>query len=91
MYHTMSHQYVWVMVCCLQLEVQKTSLDQRRLLPSMASMVMIKSGSMWETCHLHVPWVDTLLLSDGGLLVVDGRTQQVLRITVQGKYSLYWI
>ena len=36
-------------------------------------------------------WVDTLLLSDGGLLVVDGRTQQVLRITVQGKYSLYWI
>ena len=35
--------------------------------------------------------VDTLLLSDGGLLVVDGSTQQVLRITVQGKYSLYWI
>ena len=56
MYHTTSHQYVWVMVCCLQLEVQKTSWDQRRLLPSMASMVMIKSGSMWETCHLHVPW-----------------------------------
>ena len=35
--------------------------------------------------------VDTLLLSDGGLLVVDGDTKQVLRITVQGKYSLYWI
>ena len=35
--------------------------------------------------------VDTLLLSDGGLLVVYGSTQQVLRITVQGKYSLYWI
>ena len=35
--------------------------------------------------------VDTLLLSDGGLLVVDGYTQQVLKITVQGKYSLYWI
>ena len=35
--------------------------------------------------------VDTLLLSDGGLLVVDGNTKQVLRITVQGKYSLYWI
>ena len=35
--------------------------------------------------------VDTLLLSDGGLLVVDGRFQQVLRITVQGIYSLYWI
>ena len=34
--------------------------------------------------------VDTLLLSDGGLLVVDGRTRHVLRITVQGKYSLYW-
>ena len=31
--------------------------------------------------------VDTLLLSDGGLLVVDGNTQQALRITVQGKYS----
>ena len=36
-------------------------------------------------------WVDTLSLSDGGLLVVDGSTRQVLRITVQGKYSLYWI
>ena len=35
--------------------------------------------------------VDTLLLSDGGLLVIDSYTQQVLRITVQGKYSLYWI
>ena len=33
--------------------------------------------------------VDTLLLSDGALLVVDGFTQRVLRITVQGKYSLY--
>ena len=38
------------------------------------------------------PRVDTLLLSDGGLLyVVDGLAKQVLRITVQGKYSLYWI
>ena len=35
--------------------------------------------------------VDRLLLSDGGLLVVDGNTQHFLRITVQGKYSLYWI
>ena len=35
--------------------------------------------------------VDTLSLSDGGLLVADGYTLQVLRITVQGKYSLYWI
>ena len=35
--------------------------------------------------------VDTLLLSDGGLLVVDGFSQKVLRITVQGKYSLYWM
>ena len=34
---------------------ERTTMDQRRLLPSMASMVMIKSGSMWETCHLHVP------------------------------------
>eukprot|EP00731_Ephydatia_muelleri_P004065 Em0002g241a len=33
--------------------------------------------------------VDTLLLSDGGLLVVDGDTQQVLRITVQGLAKLF--
>eukprot|EP00731_Ephydatia_muelleri_P004067 Em0002g243a len=33
--------------------------------------------------------VDTLLLSDGGLLVVDGYTQQVLRITVQGLAKLF--
>ena len=44
-------------------------------------------GDMPFACSM----VDTLLLSDGGLLVVDGNTQQVLRITVQGKYSLYWI
>ena len=30
--------------------------------------------------------VDTLLLSGGGLLMVDGYAQQVLKITVQGKY-----
>ena len=35
--------------------------------------------------------VVTLLLSDGDLLMVDDETEQVLRITVQGKYSLYWI
>ena len=44
-------------------------------------------GDMPFACSM----VDTLLLSDGGLLVVDGNTQQVLSITVQGKYSLYWI
>ena len=44
-------------------------------------------GDMPFACSL----VDTLLLSDGGLLVVDSVTKQVLRITVQGKYSLYWI
>ena len=44
-------------------------------------------GDMPFACDL----VDTLLLSDRGLLVVDGITKQVLRITVQGKYSLYWI
>ena len=44
-------------------------------------------GDMPFACSL----VDTLLLSDGGLLVVDGDTLQVLRITVQGKYSFYWI
>ena len=31
-------------------------------------------------------WVDTLLLSGGGLLMVDGNAQHVLKITVQGKY-----
>ena len=32
-------------------------------------------------------FVDTLLLSGGGLLMVDGSsTQQVLKITVKGKY-----
>ena len=44
-------------------------------------------GDMPFTCFK----VNTLLLSDGGLLVVDGYTTQVLRITVQGKYSFYWI
>ena len=44
-------------------------------------------GDMPFACSM----VDTLLLSDGGLLVVDGSTKQVLRITVQGKYSLYWM
>ena len=44
-------------------------------------------GDMPFACYQ----VDTLLLSDGGLLVVDGATRQVLRITVQGEYSLYRI
>ena len=30
--------------------------------------------------------VDTLLLSEGGLLMVEGITKQVLKINVQGKY-----
>eukprot|EP00731_Ephydatia_muelleri_P004081 Em0002g257a len=33
--------------------------------------------------------VDTLLLSDGGMLVVDGSTQNVFRITVQGLAKLF--
>eukprot|EP00731_Ephydatia_muelleri_P038624 Em0834g1a len=33
--------------------------------------------------------VDTLLLSGGGLLMVDGDTQQVLKITVQGLAKLF--
>ena len=44
-------------------------------------------GDMPFACTM----VNTLLLSDGGLLVVECLTQQVLRITVQGKYSLCWI
>ena len=40
-------------------------------------------GDMPFACSL----VDTLLISDGGLLVVDGgSTLQVLKITVQGTY-----
>ena len=31
-------------------------------------------------------WVDTLLLSEGSLLVVDRLSQQVLKIAVKGKY-----
>eukprot|EP00731_Ephydatia_muelleri_P003979 Em0002g155a len=42
-------------------------------------------GDMPFACSM----VDTLLLSDGGLLVVDGRTHQVLRITVQGHAKLF--
>eukprot|EP00731_Ephydatia_muelleri_P012659 Em0006g1553a len=34
-------------------------------------------------------WVDTLLLSGGGLLMVDGDTQHVLKITVQGLAKLF--
>ena len=30
-------------------------------------------------------WVDSLLLSDGRLLVVNGSSQEVLKITVEGK------
>ena len=44
-------------------------------------------GDMPFACSM----VDTLLLSDGALLMVDGGTLQVLRITVQGKYSIYCI
>ena len=35
--------------------------------------------------------VDTLLLSGGGLLVVDGESQQVVKITVEGEPSCYEI
>ena len=31
-------------------------------------------------------WVDILPQSGGGLLMVDGNTKQVLKITVNGKY-----
>lgn len=33
-------------------------------------------------------WVETLLLSGGGLLVVDGHSQQVLKIAEEGKPTL---
>ena len=39
-------------------------------------------GDMPFACTM----VDTLLLSGGGLLMVDGDTLEVLKITVQGKY-----
>ena len=55
MYHTTIHQRVWLMVFSFPLEEQKTRVDQRRPPPSMVSIVEIRSGSMLETCHLHVP------------------------------------
>eukprot|EP00731_Ephydatia_muelleri_P004120 Em0002g296a len=63
--------------------VQKTLVDQKT-----SSIYGLHGGDKkWKhvgdmpfACSL----VDTLLLSDGGLLVVDGHTRQVLRITVQG-------
>ena len=42
----------------------------------------IHIGDLPFVCYM----VDTLLLSGGGLLMVDGYTQQVLKITLQGKY-----
>ena len=38
-------------------------------------------GDMPFECY----YVDTLLLSGGRLLVVDGNSQRVLRVTVEGK------
>ena len=56
-YHTTSHLYVWLKVCSLPLEDQRTvQLALRRPLPSMPSTMLIRSGSMLETCHFSVPW-----------------------------------
>ena len=38
-------------------------------------------GNMLFECS----WVDSLLLSDGRVLVVDGISQRVLKISVEGK------
>ena len=43
-------------------------------------------GDMPFECSL----VDTLLLSGGRLLVVDGDSQRVLRVTVEGKPCKYY-
>ena len=55
-----------------------------------------KTSAMYALHHVDQKWqhvgdmpfqcsiVDSLLLSGGGLLVVDGVTQQVLKITVEG-------
>ena len=58
MYHTTSHLYVWSTVCSLPLEDQRRTVgtDQRRPLPSMPSTMLIRSGSMLDTCHFSVPW-----------------------------------
>ena len=54
MYHTTPHLYVRSKVCSLPLEEMKRSMDQRRPLPSMPSTMLIRSGSMLETCHFSV-------------------------------------
>ena len=43
-----------------------------------------------EDMPFECSWVDILLLSGGRLLVVDGYSQSVLRVTVEGKpYTCY--
>ena len=67
MYHTTSHLYVWLKVCSLPLEDQRRkSMDQRRPLPSMPSTMLIRSGSMLETCHFSVPWWTHYLCQEEG-------------------------
>ena len=64
MYHTMGHLHVWLMVCSLPLE-GSTRMDQLPL-PSMPSTILIRSGSMLETCHLSVPMWTHYFCQEGG-------------------------
>lgn len=87
MYHTYIHLYVWFVVCSLPIGgaeglngSQKTSTiyafhhdDQR----------WKHLGDLPFECSM----VDTLMLSGGGLMVVDGENQQALKIAAEGKSS----
>ena len=80
MYHTTVHQYVWFMVCFLQLEVQTTRMDQARPLPYMASIMMIRSGSMWVTCRLLVPWRTHCCCQEAGCWWLMAKLNRSLRL-----------
>ena len=57
----------------------------RLRLPSVPSTLLTRSGSLFGDMPSKCSWVDTLLLSEGRLLVVDGSSTKVWRITVEGK------
>ena len=68
MCHTASHLYVWLTVCSLPLEDQRTTfgLAIRIPPPSMPSTMLIRSGSMLEICHFSVPrWTHYFCLVEG--------------------------
>ena len=51
---------------------------------SVPTIMMFRSGSMLGKCHFKGSFVDSLLLSGGEFIVVDGGSKQVLKIIVKG-------